>query len=160
MPVLLELHYLEYIRPRSLQSDEITIKYMINKMSSENMSIFQKMISFMIDTKLNNLRSNPSSTIKPTEISVEFEDVIVDNLSSLTFIKKISYSKYDSTIKLIVIYDESDNLKAFDEIEDAIIALEDKIPDYSIEPWILHESEVQDSFLSQTKQLYQINRHV
>ncbi len=143
-----------YSNPRLLQSDELTIKSIVNKTLSENMPIFEKIISSMIDHKLNNLRSNPPSTINPTEIPVEFEDVIVASLSPLTFIKKISYSKYNSTIKLIVIHDESDNLKAFDMIEDAIIALEDKMPDYSIEPWILHESEVQDSFLSQTKQLY------
>ena len=93
------------------------------------------------------------SALNSNELSAADENKIISIFSNLNFIKSISYSKSDSTIRLVVVHNDADNLKAFDLIGDTIIALEDKLPDYFIEPWILHESEVQDSFLSGTKKL-------
>lgn len=132
-------------------SDELKITSIVNKTLSENMPMFEKIISSMIDHKLHNMGLASSSTPNSSNIHVAEENEIISIFSNLDFIKSISYSKFNSKIKLVVVHNESDNLKAFDLIEDVIIALEDKLPEYSIEPWILHESEVHDSFLSKTK---------
>ena len=136
-----------------VKTNEAEIKSVVNKTLSENMPMFEKMVSSMIDHKLSNLGFNPALSINLTEITSNEENEIILAFSPLAFIKNVSYSKHNSTIKLVVVHAGSDNLQAFESIEDTIIALEEKLPAYSIEPWILHESELQDSFLSQTKPL-------
>ncbi len=142
-------------KTETVRTGEAEIKSIVNKTLSENMPMFEKVISSMIDHKLSNLGLNPTLSINLTEITPNEENEIILALSPLAFIKNVSYSKHDSTIKLVVVHTGSDNLQAFESIEDTIIALEEKLPAYSIEPWILHESELQDSFLSQTKPLIQ-----
>lgn len=148
------LPYGEILRTGSAEYDESKIKSIVNQTLGENMPVFEKVISSIIDHKLSNLGLVPTTTINPTDIHLKDEEEILTAFAKLDFIKNISYSKHNSVIKLVVTHTESDNLKAFEQIEDTIIDLENKLPAYSIEPWILHESEVQDSFVSKTKLIF------
>ncbi|MCV0366306.1 MAG: hypothetical protein K5798_03445 [Nitrosopumilus sp.] len=147
-------HRAIFSRTETQVPNEFEIQSIVNQTLSENMPMFEKVISSMIAHQLNKLGINPQNSENLSSIPILNESEIVNAFSQLNFIKTISYSKHNSQIKLVVIHNESDNLKAFDMIEDVIIALEEKISDFSIEPWILHESEVQDSFLSGTTTIF------
>ena len=95
-----------------------------------------------------------SSDQNSTELCVADENKIISIFSDLNFIKNVSYETHTTpVIQLVVVHNHDDSSEAFDSIGNTIIALEDKLPDYHIEPWILHESEVQDTFMSGAKKL-------
>ena len=131
--------------------DEHTIKLVVDKRLEENMPIFQKMISFMIDTKLNENGFVSSGTKKSSELDQMEEERIVNSLNHLEYVTKIAYSKQDSEIRIIVIHSSNDKTDALRKIDESIRKLETGFPDHYIEPWILHESEVQPHTIKETK---------
>lgn len=130
---------------------EAIMKSIVDKRLKENMPLFENAIASMINHKLKSMELSPVSNLNLNEIPDDVKAEIIKELSKMDFVKTIAYSKEDSNIRLIIIHSSSDKSEAFDKIAESIFDLEDRIPEFFIEPWILHESETQSSYLEDTK---------
>ena len=154
LPETVELFlYKEMFRHRNMPDTKLTemIKSIVDKRLEEDMSLFKNVISSMIDRKLSDMELSSVSNLSLNEISVDTETEIIKELSKMDFVKLIAYSKEDSKIRLIIIHSSSDRSKAFDKIAESVLNLDDRMPEFFIEPWILHESETQPSYLEDAK---------
>ncbi len=119
-----------------------------------NMSMFEKVITSIIDHKLTGLGLIPTKNNITSELIQSESDEIVENLLRLPYIQTIAYSKDNSDIELFVVHTNQDPVKALEDIVNIVIELEDKLPEYFPRPWIFHTTEVDPSHLEEARIIF------
>ena len=144
---------------------EYDIRKIVNRQFAENMPVFEKIINSIVDRKLRSMNVTESldvqnwfeSTKKITsqENLIVMEKLIFELFNKIEVVKKIAYRQSNNKFYLIIVYDSQNHEKIFDQIEEELIKLEDALPKYEFEPWILHDSELETRHLHDTKIILQ-----
>ncbi|MDH3312063.1 MAG: hypothetical protein OEM28_02815 [Nitrosopumilus sp.] len=144
---------------------EYEIRKIVNRQFAENMPVLEKIINSIVDRKLRSMNVTESldtqnwyeSTKKVTsqENVIVMEKLIFELFNKIQVVKKIAYRQSNNKLYLIIVYASQEHEKAFDQIEEELIKLEDALPKYEFEPWILHNLELETRHLHDTKTILQ-----
>ena len=124
-----------------------------------------QIINHIIDQKIQSISASvlqgtqrrfESATMPALQENTDaMEQLIVTLFNDIEYVQTISYRQSDDKFILVIVYDSHEHEKAFDQIEDGLIKLEDVLPEYEFEPWILHSSELEEWHLHGTKTILQ-----
>ncbi len=144
---------------------EYEIKKIINMQFAENMPVFEKIINSIVDRKLRSMNvaeslntQNWFESAKKTTLQENvnvIEKLIFELFNKIESVKTVSYRQSNNKLFLIIVYESQEHEKMFDQIEEELIKLENILPKYEFEPWILHNSELEERHLQDTKTILQ-----
>ncbi len=128
------------------------------------MPILEKFVEFIVDRRLrfmnavqsHDIQDRFESTKKNTSPEIEvIKRLICELFSKIEPVRTISYRQSGNKLILIIVYDSQDHEGMFDQIEEELIRLENVLPKYEFEPWILHGSELEERHLHGAKTILQ-----
>ncbi len=144
---------------------EYEIKKIFNKQFAENTPILEKFVEYIVDRKLHSMNAASQShdiqdRLEPAKKNTLPEIDIIKRLIRELFnkiepVRTISYRQSGNKLILVIVYDNQDHESMFDQIEDELIRLENVLPEYEFEPWILHNSELEERHLHGAKTILQ-----
>jgi len=150
----------------NLASDqEHEIEKMIGRGFAANMPMFVKVMDSIVERKLRLMSMSesrdtgtwfgrvPNATLQENRDAVK--KMIAESLDKVESVKTVSYRQSSDRLFLVIVYVGQEHEKAFDQIEEELIKLENALPKYEFEPWILHSSEAEERHFHGTETILQ-----